>query len=186
MSNRSPKKHKSGHYNPPAKQLSQQQDQTGGISQVDPARLLPLIHHEIQSVVSSWSGPLPPPAALREFNEIIPQGADRILKMAEAQEAHRHGLENRALDSEILRSHQGLYCAVLIAFLFACVATYALYLGNPIQAAIIAGVPSASMLGVFIYGHNSRRKEREGKANAMSAASNRSAQGKLSATTIAK
>jgi hypothetical protein len=42
---------------------------------------------------SMRSSPLPDPAELAAYNQIIPAGADRILKMAEAQLAHR--IKNR-------------------------------------------------------------------------------------------
>ena len=45
------------------------------------------------SLRPGYAGPIPPPAMLKEFNEIIPDGANRILKMAEVQVAHRHSLE---------------------------------------------------------------------------------------------
>jgi hypothetical protein len=44
----------------------------------------------ITSVVSAhWSGPLPPPAQLEKIDQIIPGGADRRLRMAEKEQAHR-------------------------------------------------------------------------------------------------
>jgi len=37
----------------------------------------------------SWAGPLPLPNVLREYDSIVPNAADRIIKMAEKQEDHR-------------------------------------------------------------------------------------------------
>jgi len=50
---------------------------------------------QVQQV--QWSGPLPPPEALEKFNAVIPNGADRIVKMAEAEQAHRHEYEKSGL-----------------------------------------------------------------------------------------
>jgi uncharacterized membrane protein len=36
-------------------------------------------------MAQSWKGPLPPPEVLKGYNEAIPDGAERILKMAENQ-----------------------------------------------------------------------------------------------------
>lgn len=47
-----------------------------------------------------WSGPLPPPAALEQFDRIIPGGAARILTMAEAEQAHRVEMERAAITIE--------------------------------------------------------------------------------------
>ena len=38
---------------------------------------------------SAFSGPLPPPTILNKYNEIIENGAERIMKMAENQSEHR-------------------------------------------------------------------------------------------------
>lgn len=40
-------------------------------------------------VSAHWSGPLPPPAELERFDQIIPGGADRLLRMAEKEQVHR-------------------------------------------------------------------------------------------------
>lgn len=40
-----------------------------------------LIAQRVESM--SYSGPIPPPHLLKEFNASIPNGADRIMKMAE-------------------------------------------------------------------------------------------------------
>ncbi|HZL48592.1 MAG TPA: DUF2335 domain-containing protein [Solirubrobacteraceae bacterium] len=43
----------------------------------------------------SFSGPLPPPEMLARYNDALPDGADRIVKMAEDQSAHRRTIESR-------------------------------------------------------------------------------------------
>jgi uncharacterized membrane protein len=43
----------------------------------------------VLGAAAHWSGPLPPPAELEKFNQIIPGGADRLLRMAEAEQTHR-------------------------------------------------------------------------------------------------
>jgi hypothetical protein len=53
----------------------------------------------IQSHTSetSHSGPLPSPDYLRDYNEIIPNGADRIKSLAEGEQTSRHILENEGV-----------------------------------------------------------------------------------------
>lgn len=42
------------------------------------------------SIISAhWSGPLPPPADLERIDQIIPGGADRLLRMAEKEQTYR-------------------------------------------------------------------------------------------------
>ncbi len=76
----------------------------------------------------SFSGPLPPPKALKEYEEILPGSADRILSMAEKQSAHRMTLENKAIGGQVDQSRRGqlfgfivfLFC-IAVAILFAAV-----------------------------------------------------------------
>jgi uncharacterized membrane protein len=43
----------------------------------------------------TFNGPLPPPEVLAGYNDALPNGADRIVKLAEEQAAHRRRLESR-------------------------------------------------------------------------------------------
>jgi uncharacterized membrane protein len=47
----------------------------------------------VRTEAALFSGPIPPPDLLERYNQIIPEGADRILKMAEKQSAHRQKIE---------------------------------------------------------------------------------------------
>ena len=44
-----------------------------------------------------FQGPLPPAVEFARYEEVSPGAGDRILSMAEAEQAHRHGLEKRQL-----------------------------------------------------------------------------------------
>lgn len=46
-------------------------------------------------VQRSFSGPLPPPDLLREYNQIVPGLAERIARMAEKEQDHRHYFERK-------------------------------------------------------------------------------------------
>lgn len=45
--------------------------------------------------MQAWQGPLPPPGALAQFDEIIPNGAERIMVMCEKEQAGRLAVEDR-------------------------------------------------------------------------------------------
>ena len=69
----------------------------------------------VLEVSQSFSGPLPHPDVLRKFNEIVPGAAERIIKMAEEQSAHRKELEKKVVDSDIARSKWGQILGFIIA-----------------------------------------------------------------------
>lgn len=50
----------------------------------------------VQAVHIELSGPLPPPQLLRQYNEVLPEGAERVVRVAEAQFRHRRSMESRA------------------------------------------------------------------------------------------
>ncbi|MBK9960538.1 MAG: DUF2335 domain-containing protein [Saprospiraceae bacterium] len=41
----------------------------------------------------TWTGPVPPPEELGKFNDVAPNGADRIIRMAEERNKHDMELE---------------------------------------------------------------------------------------------
>ena len=105
--------------------------------------------------VSMYQGPLPHFEDLDKYNEIIPNGADRIMTMAEKEREDRNILHNRELDlrdkaitfenSERLRV---LLISVVIITSFLGLCGYGFYLGFATQSASILGV---SLLGIIGY-----------------------------------
>jgi uncharacterized membrane protein len=110
--------------------------------------------------LAAFSGPIPPPDLLDKYNQIIPDGADRILKMAERQSAHRQYIEKWAVIGGTILSYVGVLCA-------ACISSGALYLGyrliqngHVIPGAVLGGGGLTGLVAAFIYGTRSRREER--------------------------
>src|ERR1700733_12152413 len=56
----------------------------------------------------SYSGPIPPPEMLKEYDAIVPGSAGRILDTFHNQSHHRIELENKVINSDISRSNWGL------------------------------------------------------------------------------
>ena len=51
----------------------------------------------VLQVSETYSGPLPHPAIIKQYNEIQPDFAERLLRMAEDQQAHRHSISRAIL-----------------------------------------------------------------------------------------
>ena len=75
-----------------------------------------LIARRVESSMT-YSGPIPHPQLLREFNDVIPNGADRIMTMAENQSGHRIKLEEKVVDANNRDSLLGVIFAGIIAIL---------------------------------------------------------------------
>jgi|SRR3989344_2846902 len=119
-----------------------------------------VVHHS-----ESFSGPLPPPEVLRRFDEVVPGAAERIIRMAEGQFAHRVDLEKRVIKSDIARSRWGQIFAFVIALVGLAVAAIVSIYGSQWAGSIIGGGTLVSLAGVFLYGSKGRSKERENKAS---------------------
>jgi uncharacterized membrane protein len=115
-----------------------------------------------------FSGPVPPPSLLARYNDVIPDGAERILAMAERQSKHREILESQVITGNISAQKMGSIFAFIIC-LVAVVGGFSLiWIGKSADglAAIIASL--TALAGVFVYGKRQQRKEREGKSDALS------------------
>ncbi len=79
-------------------------------------------------VMSSFSGPVPPPAVLREYNEILPgaEFADRIVRMAEKEQDHRHRQEDRVVSI----FSRGQVFALILGLAAIAFASYMAHLGH--------------------------------------------------------
>jgi uncharacterized membrane protein len=108
----------------------------------------------------SFSGPLPPPELLAQYDQIVTNGADRILKMAENQSTHRHCIEKWAVIGGTALAYVGVFAALAISL---CVLYFSYMLmsaGHAIAGTILSGGSLGGLVYSFIYGTRSRREER--------------------------
>ena len=128
--------------------------------------------HPVQ-VASEWSqtvtyqGPIQPPGALAEYEKTLPGAADRILSMAEGQQAHRLRLEEKMIAVDARQSMGGLIAGFLVALAVLALAGVFAWIGLPVAAVITALAHLAALVGVFVCGTRSRRAEREKQSAAI-------------------
>lgn len=109
-----------------------------------------------------WSGPLPPPGALRQFDEIIPNGADRILRMVEAEQSHRQELENVAVRAEIADTKRGHWIGGALTLLCVSGAAYTAHIGaSPFVSIALVGLPLVGLIKHFIARGSRRAQKKE-------------------------
>lgn len=111
----------------------------------------PQPQHTTHVVSQQWSGPLPPPAALASFNEIIPNGAERIMAMIEQEQAHRISYDTKALESMRSDIKRGHYIGGTVCVLAICGAIYTAFIGANFAVSIaLVGVPVLGMIKAFM------------------------------------
>ncbi|HHL33066.1 MAG TPA: DUF2335 domain-containing protein [Desulfobulbaceae bacterium] len=105
------------------------------------------------------SGPIPDPATLQGYEDILTGAAERILTMAEGEAKHRREVEAAALAAQI-EADKRKHKEVLRGQLFGMVTTltafslaaFALAKGYPSVAATICGATIIALATVFVTG----------------------------------
>lgn len=114
--------------------------------------LAPKGHDKEHSVLAQgWSGPLPPPGALQQFDGIIENGAERIMVMVEGEQKHRFDLDRTALWAEIVDGIGGKVLGAVMTLAAIGGAIYSVTLGAHWSVSVaIVGVPITALIGKFI------------------------------------
>ncbi|MDN6180562.1 MAG: DUF2335 domain-containing protein [Halomonas subglaciescola] len=107
--------------------------------------------------VSQFSGPLPPPGVMADYDRILPGAAERILQMAEREQGFRHRADEQAheyLQNELRTSsitqRIGQVAATCIALGALSVAGFAFSVGASGYGVAIVFAEIAVLSGVFV------------------------------------
>lgn len=113
----------------------------------------------------SFSGPIPPPSILKQYEEMHPGSADRILKMAEKQADHRMALEKKAIGGQVDQSKRGQVFGFILALVCIAVAfCFAWFLDMKTFASAFLTVTLVALVGLFINGKASMGKDLKEKS----------------------
>jgi uncharacterized membrane protein len=133
----------------------------------EPPRPLMVTKQERRSVSTSFSGPLPPPWALQEYDKVVPGAAEKILAQAQSQTLHRIEMERKVTESDIQRSRLGLAAGFIVAMTTILGGIFLAYTGHDLAGTTIAALATASLVGVFVYGKSAQKEERLERAKVM-------------------
>lgn len=107
-------------------------------------------HTQISVQQHMWKAPLPPPEVLERFNEVVENGAERIVKAWEQETEHRRDMERRELSNFYGEARLGKVLAFLFVITALCLSGFAAYFGAEWLAAILAGGTIAAVVGAFV------------------------------------
>ena len=106
-----------------------------------------------------FSGPLPDPEALARYNQIIPDAAERIIKMAENEATSRRGNERMSVIHSIVITYLGMIFGFISVLIISALVWYSIYKSYEKTAAAIAVGCIAAVAGVFVFfKRNAKRK----------------------------
>ena len=108
---------------------------------------------------SSFRGPLPHPSVLSEYNNVVENGAERIMKMAEIQSGHRIELEKHAIKEELRQSSNGQIYGFVLAILGIISALILAMMGHDAVAGIFGTTTIVGLVAVFVIGKKKQNKE---------------------------
>ncbi len=78
---------------------------------------------QVIAQASFHSGPLPDPKTLEKYDALVPKGAERIFRMAEEQQKHRHKLETTVTEGNLRLASNGQKYAFYLSLLILAVAS---------------------------------------------------------------
>lgn len=111
----------------------------------------------------SFSGPLPPPQLLKQYNDVVPNGAERLMQMAERQQGHRHDLENVVINGNVKAEARGQWMGLLISVVVIVAGTYLAAMGKQITGGLLVGVDVVALASVFVIGKQKQQRELDKK-----------------------
>ncbi len=120
----------------------------------------------VQAEAEISQGPLPPPRVLKEYDNIVPNGAERIMKMAEKEqearlrEKERNGESNRRLAERKLNYFKrGQWMGFILALIVLISAGLFAYFGFETLAGILLATTLVALVGLFVYTTKNQQKE---------------------------
>jgi len=114
--------------------------------------------------MKQFSGPLPPPDELAKYNNALPDGAERIMTMAERQQSHRINMESKVINGDSARSTLGLILGFVIVLFLGGSGVWLLYLGKDVTGLALIFTPLATLAGIFVITQRERKLEREARS----------------------
>ena len=117
----------------------------------------------IERKITAHQGPLPHWQDLEKYAHIIPNGADRIMSMAEKQQAHRMTLETKAIVEQLLQSKLGQIFGLLIGLTAIVGGVFCILQGHEWSGAFLGGGGLTGLVSVFVLGRKKQSKSLEDK-----------------------
>lgn len=114
-----------------------------------------------------FSGPIPPPQLLEQYNKLVPSFAERFMAMAEKQTDHRRDLEATVVKTRIRNETRAMYLAFVLSLVFGAGAFYLILTGYGAMGISLIIADIVALAAIFITGRVIQRKENAEKRLAL-------------------
>ncbi len=110
-----------------------------------------------------FQGPLPPPEILAGYDDVTPGAADRIITMAEKNQAHRHALEAKVIPAGIMSERIGQILAFVLYVATLASGTYLVSVGKETIGITEMLGTTAAFGALYFHGQREKKRELRGK-----------------------
>lgn len=128
----------------------------GNVAEANPEVVERLFENpKIMAVVQKreiFQGPLPHPSHLREYDDIVPGMAERLLALTEKEMGHRHNIQSKALDGAIRKDKRGQWMAFFLSTAIFSLGGFLLWKEQYAVGATLISANVIGLAGVFIVG----------------------------------
>lgn len=135
------------------------------IGQILPAEKRSEVVNTVTRIVTSFSGPLPPPVILAQYEDVHPGLVDRIVRMAETELEANKSLNAKQIEiiakeqaDDALDRRRGMWLGFSALALLALCALGALYLGSEKLGFAFLASTAVGVVAMFIKGRPSADK----------------------------
>jgi len=111
----------------------------------------------------TYSGPVPPPQLVREWEAIVPGSADRLLTMAENQSNHRIDIEGKVIESNVQNERRSQNFSFILALIAIVGGIWLLSTGHDITGLSTLVGTLVSLVTVFVVGKKKGQAELDTK-----------------------
>lgn len=123
-----------------------------------------LIETVAVTVTKEHSGPLPSPETLLQYNDAVPNGADRIMTIFEEQARHRMALEAKVVGRQTFQSQLGQWFALAIGVTTIGCGTYCIMADHDAAGLGLASSGLITLAVAFLKGRKSQKEDLENKS----------------------
>lgn len=103
---------------------------------------------------SHHRGPLPPPEMMNEYNQVIPDLSERIVRAWEEEAIHRRSCEKHVVMAHVFDVKLGRGSALAFALIALGLTGYALYLDQPWVAGVLGSGTIGAVVTAFLNPHS--------------------------------
>ena len=114
----------------------------------------------VRSVSIHWDAPLPPPALLEQYDQVVPGLAREIAERAKAEASHVREREEEALKASIRYHARGQWMGFVTVMAIVGLAAFALWKGST----LVAGIATSIVVGtaaVFVLGTLWKKRDKD-------------------------